>query len=245
MNAHVRLCVILFAAIAGFAVTVSLGRWQLDRAAQKEALYSAMQGQGAKSALDARAVAAAADPLSLVHQSAVLKGTWLPEKTVFLDNRQMEARVGFFVLTPLMLQDTGAAIVVQRGWVPRNFENRTSLPAVTTPSGVVEVQGRIAPAPSKLYQLGTAGSGPIRQNLDLPDFKAETALPLLPITVQQTGDASEGLLRTWAAVNVGVEKHYGYAFQWFGLAALIALLTFWFQVVRRFIYPPKDSPLHG
>jgi surfeit locus 1 family protein len=175
----------------------------------------------------------------------VLKGTWVPDKTVFLDNRQMDTRVGFFVLTPLLLQDTGEAVVVQRGWIPRNFEDRTKLPPVLTPSGVVQVPGRIAPAPSKLYQLGTAAGGAIRQNLDLPQFKTETALPLLSITVQQTGEPSEGLLRDWPAVNVGVDKHYGYAFQWFGLAVLIALLTLWFQIVRRFIYPPKDAHLHA
>jgi surfeit locus 1 family protein len=235
MNQHVRLGVILLAAAASVALTVALGRWQLSRAAQKEALHAAMQMQGAKSALDAPSIVGAADPLALVHQNAILKGTWVPEKTVFLDNRQMNARVGFFVLTPLLLQDSGAVIVVQRGWVPRNFENRTSLSAVYTPAGVVQVAGRIAPAPSKLYQLGTAQGGAIRQNLDLPQFKSETGLPLLAITLQQTGAPSEGLLREWPAVNLGVEKHYGYAFQWFGLATLIVLLTVWFQFIRRFV----------
>ena len=245
MNQHVRLGVILLAAAAGVALTLALGRWQLDRAAQKEALHAAMQVQAAKSALDARSMVGAANPLTLVHQNAMLTGTWVPEKTVFLDNRQMDARVGFFVLTPLLLHDGGAAILVQRGWVPRNFENRTSLPAVHTPAGLVQVAGRIAPAPSKLYQLGTATGGAIRQNLDLPQFKTETGLPLLAITLQQTGAPSEGMLRDWPAVNLGVDKHYGYAFQWFGLATLIVLLTLWFQLIRRFVYPPKDSQLHG
>jgi surfeit locus 1 family protein len=46
------------------------------------------------------------------------------------------------------------------------------------------------------------------------------------------GAASEGLLREWPQAATGVEKHYGYAFQWFGLALLIALLYVWFQIVR-------------
>jgi surfeit locus 1 family protein len=40
------------------------------------------------------------------------------------------------------------------------------------------------------------------------------------------------LLREWPQAATGVEKHYGYAFQWFGLALLIALLYVWFQIVR-------------
>jgi surfeit locus 1 family protein len=45
-------------------------------------------------------------------------------------------------------------------------------------------------------------------------------------------------------VNLGVDKHYGYAFQWFGLAALIAVLFLWFQMIRPFIQRRKDPPLH-
>ena len=74
-------------------------------------------------------------------------------------------------------------------------------------------------------------SGPIRQNLDLSAFRVETGLPLLEASLLQTGAASEGLLRDWAAPNLGVETHYGYAFQWFSLCALVMGLYFWFQVI--------------
>jgi surfeit locus 1 family protein len=69
--------------------------------------------------------------------------------------------------------------------------------------------------------------------------KAETGLPLLAVWVQQTDAASEGLLRDWPPANLGVHKNYGYAFQWFGLGALIAVLYVWFQIVRRFFYPRR------
>ena len=58
------------------------------------------------------------------------------------------------------------------------------------------------------------------------------------LSVQQTGAASEGLLRDWTEPGSGVEKHYGYAFQWFALSALIAILYVWFQ----FIAPRRKSP---
>jgi surfeit locus 1 family protein len=53
------------------------------------------------------------------------------------------------------------------------------------------------------------------------------------------GVASEGLLREWPLVGTGVATHYGYAFQWFALSALIAILYVWFQIVRRFIIPRR------
>jgi surfeit locus 1 family protein len=67
----------------------------------------------------------------------------------------------------------------------------------------------------------------------LAALRAKTGWPLLEVTVVQTGAPSEGLLREWPQPATGVEKHYGYAFQWFGLSALITLLYVWFQIVRR------------
>jgi surfeit locus 1 family protein len=222
-----------------------MGRWQLSRAVQKLDLQAAMDAQGAKTAVDAAALRAVSDWTPLLHHRARLRGRWVPGSTVFLDNRQMNARVGFYVLTPFILEGSAGVLVVQRGWVPRNFEDRARLPVVTTPTGVVEIEGRIAPAPSQLYEPGSPASGTIRQNLDLAQFRAETVLPLAPMTLQQTGAPSEGLLRDWPTVNLGVDKHYGYAFQWFGLAALIAGLYVWFQMLRPFFQRRHKPTTHA
>jgi surfeit locus 1 family protein len=244
VNLRLRFAVLTIAALLAAGLTASLGMWQLSRASQKQALQVALSAQSSKALLDASGLLAAAAPLQLVHQRARLTGHWVADKTIFLDNRQMDARVGFYVLTPFVLQNEGGVVVVQRGWAPRNFESRTSLPRVATPAGLVEIEGRIAPPPAKLYELSGASLGAIRQNLDLTQFQRETGLPLLPITLLQTGPASEGLLRDWPAVNVGVDKHYGYAFQWFGLSTLIVGLYLWFQIFRRFIYRSKDPASH-
>jgi len=221
-------------------VTASLGFWQLSRATEKQARQALLDAQSAKSPLDAAAVRAAADPLTLLHQRARLRGTWVPQSVIFLENRPMDGRVGFVVMTVLQLEG-GGALAVQRGWAPRGFEDRTLLPPVETPAGVVEIEGRMALPPSDLYALGAPTAGRIRQNLDLPQFSAETGLPLLPITLQQMGATGESLVRAWPVVNLGVEKNYGYAAQWFGLALLFSLLYLWFQIVRRFIDRPKDT----
>jgi surfeit locus 1 family protein len=96
----------------------------------------------------------------------------------------------------------------------------------------VQVAGHLAPWPSRLYDFGGDQTGPIRQNLDLLAFRSETGQDLLEISLLQSGPASEGLLREWPVVTSGVAKHHGYAFQWFGLSALIALLYVWFQIVQ-------------
>lgn len=243
MNARHKWQLVTVAALIGVVITASLGRWQLSRASQKEQLQAAMQAQSEKFVVDAVSLRSATQPTNLLHQRAQLKGTWIADRTVFLDNRQMNARVGFFVLTPLSLEG-GGVILVQRGWVPRNFTDRAVLPAIETPRGVVQIEGRMAPPPSKLYEPGTSSGGAIRQNIDLSQFSSESGLQLLPVTLRQTGTASEGMDRQWPAANLGVDKHYGYAFQWFGLSALIGGLYFWFQVIRRYIFRSKEPLRH-
>jgi surfeit locus 1 family protein len=243
VNSRTKWWLVTLAAVTGLVITAFLGRWQLSRAAQKEALQASMDNRAAQMVLGADNLLQAVDVNALVHQRAALRGTWVAARTVYLDNRQMNAKVGFFVVTPFVLEG-GGVIAVQRGWVPRNFEQRDQVPTVQTPGGVVAIEGRIAPPPSKLYEPGNPSGGAIRQNLDLEQYRAETGLALMPIALVQTGTATEGLLREWPAVNLGVEKHYGYAFQWFGLSALIAGLYLWFQVVRRMLSRPKESSRH-
>lgn len=219
------------AAAVGVAATLGLGAWQMSRAAQKLALQAAIEQRKAMPPLDQQAVLAARPLLQLVHRPVVLRGTWLERHTVFLDNRQMQGKQGFYVVTPLKLEGSTAVVLVERGWAQRNFVQRERLPPVETPKGVVEVRGRMAPPPGKLYEFAGAGGGVIRQNLDLAQFRAETGLPLLDLAVQQTGAPSEGLLRDWPEAATGVATHYGYAFQWWALSALITILYVWFQFI--------------
>jgi surfeit locus 1 family protein len=245
VNAKARLLLITLATLLGMGIAASLGRWQLSRAAEKEALQASMDRQSGKYLVDTALLVSAPDPLLLVHQHAQLRGQWLADQTVYLDNRQMNAKVGFFVLTPLRLEGSAQVLLVQRGWVQRNFEERDKVPAIETPAGTVRLEGRMAPPPSKLLELGQPEASVIRQNLDMAQFRAQTRLPLLPVMLVQTGPASEGLLREWPAVNLGVEKHYGYALQWFGIAAALALLYLWYQILKPFYFRTKDSKPHA
>ena len=232
MKTGLRFWLITLLACASVLTTFALGQWQLARAAQKLALQAAIARTTVLPPVDEPGLVNARETQALLHRTAHLRGTWLGEHTVYLDNRQMRGRAGLYVLTPLKLQGSSKVVVVQRGWVARNFLDREQVPALRTPQGVVELVGRLAPPPSGLYALGQAQNTRIRQNLDMVGFAAELGHPLLPLTLVQTGPASEGLLRDWPVVSGSVEKHHGYAFQWFALSALIASLYVWFQIVR-------------
>ena len=237
MTPGARRFVVALAALVCAGVTARLGFWQLDRGAQKTALQAAIDARSAMPPLSEADLASdAAQAAAQHHRPVRLSGQWSPSHTVFLDNRQMGGRPGFFVVTPLKLAD-GRAVLVQRGWAPRDMRDRTRVPSPQTPATPVVVSGRLAPPPGRLYEFDTPSAdaaGPIRQNLDLAAFARETGLVLLPSSVLQTEPAvpQDGLLREWPAPSLGVAKHHGYAFQWFGLSALVVLLYVWFQLIQ-------------
>lgn len=229
----------LVAAVALLAAsgTMRLGFWQLSRAAEKQALQQAIDERAKQAPLDNASLAAAAEmpATERIYLPVSLRGRWLDRYTVYLDNRQMDGKQGFFVLTPLQLDGAPQLVVmVQRGWVQRNFNDRGALPALPRADAMVRVDGRIAPPPAKLYEFESQAQGNIRQNLDLAGFALENGLPLASYAVLQTGPDGDGLARDWTPINTGVEKHHGYAFQWFALSGLVIFLFVWFQIVRRF-----------
>ncbi|WPG40799.1 SURF1 family protein [Variovorax sp. EBFNA2] len=257
--------IVTLAAVLALGATVSLGRWQLSRAAQKEALQARIDAQKQKPPMSQAEFLALGEAVGELHRPVQLRGLWLTAQTVYLDNRQMHGTPGFYVLTPFALEGSEQTVMVQRGWVQRNFVDRTQLGVVETPPGIVELTALIEPPPSHLFELGAKaapapvasapapapaaqatsgpsapapgiqGSSPIRQNLDLEAFRAETQLPLrTDVSLQQSGPASEGLQRDWPAPALGLERHYGYAFQWFGLSALVVILYVWFQFISPF-----------
>jgi surfeit locus 1 family protein len=236
MSVTGRAAAVLLATLFGVAITASLGTWQLRRAGQKVALQAALDARSGMPVLATAALATAVPEAQTQHFRPVnLRGRWVAGRTVFLDNRQMDGRAGFYVVTPLQLEGRRDAVLVQRGWVPRDLRDRSLLPAVRTPDGDVEVAGHIAAPPTRLYEFAASTAGLIRQNLDVDNFAAETGLMLIPLSVRQDESAAtlgDGLWRHWPLPAVDVDKHYGYAFQWFAMAALMSGLYVWFQLVR-------------
>ena len=243
---RLRRTVVLVVAALATALTARLGWWQLDRARLKLDLQDRITTRASLPPLPQADLPRTEAAAAAQHYRPVqLRGRWLHARTLYLDNRQMNARQGFFVVTPLLLAQ-GDAVLVQRGWMPRDFSDRSRLQPLPDQPGEVLVVGRLAPPPSRLLALAGTEQGPIRQNLSVTDLESEWGLSLRPLSVQQTHATQavltdsetgialtdDGLLRAWPAVAVDVGKHHGYAFQWFSLSALLVGLTLWFQFLR-------------
>ncbi|MEY4427072.1 MAG: hypothetical protein RL535_1370 [Pseudomonadota bacterium] len=237
-----RFWFITIAAMLAVLVTLKLGFWQLGRAQAKLALQASIEAQAALPVLNASSLSSARVE-KVLHRSVTLKGNWLRQHTLFLDNRQMDNKPGLFVLTPFEfiepLTSLKKTILVQRGWLPRNFLDRNALPEVVTDVAEVTITGRIALSPSKLFEFKGDERGALRQNIEIEALAKELKLELLPFsllqldTVHSTANiAQDKLLRHWAQPNYGSEKNYGYMVQWWALSALITGLYAWFQLIR-------------
>jgi len=181
------------ACIAGIA----LGAWQARRAEEKRALGANLPRVEAR-------------------------GVFLPEHTVFLDNKIRHHRAGYEVVTPLRI--SSEHVLVNRGWIAAG-PLRDVLPQVRTPAGEVHVKGVQLDRLPRVLVMETRSSGKVRQSIDIAAFAAETGLKLQPRFIEQHSATDDGLLREWPRAEDGAEKSAAYSLQWYALAVLAAVLT--------------------
>jgi surfeit locus 1 family protein len=210
------------AAVVLLVVTIAAGKWQLDRAQYKRALQAKIDAALAAPpvVLDGRPIA----PEAVEGRRVRVKGRFDANHGIFLDNRSWQGRPAYGVLTPLLIDGAGTAVLIDRGLLLRDWKT-TSLPAVPVPPAPVEIEGVAMQPPGKYLELSRQQvQGRLWQNLDLPRYAAQLPYPLLPIVVTQLNDTGDGLHRHWVRPDAGVEKHLGYAFQWFAMAATIVVI---------------------
>lgn len=216
------------AAVASIVLAVSLGNWQMRRASEKLELQ-ARWDRAEQSAPVAISGADVVDVARRLPLRVVVRGRYLHGQEVWLENRQMDGRAGLMLVAPLRLDDA-TVVLVNRGFAARNPNDRTRLPEVVRPAGDVTVEGLALAQTSRVFRLGedapVGGARPfVWQNLDYDAYEHATGLAIARWVVQQTDGPDDGLSRNWPRLAAGVDKHRGYAVQWFALAALIAALT--------------------
>ncbi|WP_176256885.1 SURF1 family protein [Derxia lacustris] len=233
-------------AAAGFIVlTLALGRWQLDRAHEKTALFE--QAAAADRAAPIELGGTLLEPQAVAQRHVRLRGHFVPESTVYIDNRMVGERVGFYLITAFVPADGGAAVSVNRGWLPRDPAERAHVEAPPPPAGDILLDGKAEAQVASYWNLSGMGAEKdkgIWLNFSLDAFAQRTGLVLQPFVVQQTGDSGDGLVRQWEQPGSGATKHYGYAVQWFGLAG-VALVA-WLRSGWRRAHPqPGDDAVRA
>jgi surfeit locus 1 family protein len=213
-------------ALALVASLVVLGRWQLHRADEKQALYTLFDsGQDATRAVDA------ATPRLPRYQHMEAVGSYDSARQILIDNMSStEGRAGYYVITPFALQG-GGWILVNRGWVPVGT-SRAAKPDVAVSTQEREIKGRADELPRAGMQLGArlplALPYPVVANFpthtEIAALLRESAWAHAANLVLLDPSEPDGYLRQWQPPGFPPIRHIAYAVQWFSLAAALIVI---------------------
>jgi len=210
----------LLLAALGFA---ALGRWQLERAEFHRAIVAAFESATLLPPLEQPVAEAEA----FRYRTIRLRGRYVPESQVLLDNMTSNGSAGYQVLTPFRVDGVGL-VLVNRGWLPAS-PDRSLLPDIgIAAAGEIVVNGRVDRLPRAALELEAPASStraPVTV-LSFPDFAAIEAVLGAPVHHFQLlldAEAPEGFVREWSPQADRADRNIAYAVQWFGLA-LVALI---------------------
>jgi surfeit locus 1 family protein len=203
-----------------------LGVWQLHRADEKRALQ--MQFDAERNAEPIDAAQLSAEPVA--YTRAQLRGEFDNAHSFLLDNRVLHGRVGYEVLTPFVAEPASTAaaqiLIVNRGWIAGD-PARLSRPVIPAVLGAQDVQGYIyREANNRLINDSHAEATWPRliEQVDIDAMQTVLAVPLYKFTLRLDTDSPAVLQAEWPVVTTSPERHIAYAVQWFGLAAVLAVL---------------------
>jgi surfeit locus 1 family protein len=215
------------------AACVRLGFWQLERQEQRDQLNSALSEAMAMPPLQLQGEvlrALIADPESFVYRRVRAEGVYEPSGEIVLRGRAYAGNPGVNLVTPLLLLDGSASVLVNRGWVA-SPDASTMDPRPHQEPGVRTIEGILQPVGSSDAREAwiEVDGVPVRtaQRLDLSALNQTSETDLLPLLIQQIAPAAagDGAPRRLPQPEVDSGPHLGYAVQWFSFAA-IAILGF-------------------
>jgi cytochrome oxidase assembly protein ShyY1 len=151
---------------------------------------------------------------------------------VLVRGRTVGGRVGFEVVTPLVL-DSGAALLVNRGWVPPARGAADVLPQVPpAPPGRVEVVGAVRLPENGPGRVDRRDGRLVTRRIDPAKLAPALPYPVLGgyVTTEQSGLTPIGV------AYEGTLQNGGYALQWWAFAALT--LVGYAYLARRHAHPP-------
>jgi surfeit locus 1 family protein len=223
---------LLLPAILAFVVLISLGVWQIQRKAWKEALIGSLTEQLAAQPQALPAAAAwpqldqARDEYRRFRFRAAFDNS--REALVFAAASAFrpdiaDAGPGYWVLTPARLAD-GSVVVVNRGFVPDGRKDPKTRPDGEV-SGLVDITGTMRWPDSRHWF--TPNDDPAHNLWFVRDPAAIAAAKGLPAVApfyveQEAPVPPSGLPQPGKLVVTLPDNHLQYALTWFGLAAVLA-----------------------
>ena len=221
--------------LAGTALCIRLGIWQLDRLAQRRAFNHQVESMRAMPALDLNQEQPA-DIATMEWRPVKVQGTYDFENQVAVRNQYNDSQYGYHLITPLRFNtSTGsvqvpAVILVDRGWIPADMNSKPADWHQYDEPGTVNLSGQLRLGQTKPRFGGVADTLPangqkleVWTNADIKHIAAQMPYPVLPVYIQPNVDANDAQppIPSQPTLDLSEGPHFGYAIQWFTFATIL------------------------
>ena len=209
--------------VATLALLISLGFWQLDRANEKRAIEDQIASANSG---DVEIVASNEFLKEKEYYHVRLQGSYIDDKQFIYDNQIVDQISGYYVLTPLVLKGDSKAVLINRGFIPWNGR-RDKLADIDIADKLTEVKVQIS-KPVKRMELEASeltGDFPVLiQALDLDEMSTIASLDFASVIGLLSPESDNGFVRQWEPYTGSIERHIGYAIQWFLMALVLTFI---------------------
>ena len=214
--------------VLAVAAMITAGFWQLHRLSERRDHNSRISGRSQLPVVEVQDLVGSSDGYDagkdIEFRPVRAAGAYQPEHQVLIRNRTHQGSAGYWVLTPLRLQD-GTMVAVNRGWIPHGAGTGAAPVDFAPAIGEVEVTGLVR---STVTAAGLQQSDPSTGVLaemarpDLARLSQQIDAALLPVYVQLRYQAPPAgdLPVPVPPPDLGEGSHLAYAVQWFVFAAI-------------------------
>jgi cytochrome oxidase assembly protein ShyY1 len=153
------------------------------------------------------------------------------EHQFLLENIIINSRYGYYVLTPLIVDENTPVLIINRGWVERTSQEFDA-GTIALDGSHVTITGRAGSLPRAGYRMGDAiiagSSWPIPAVYpELGDLSKALGREVQPFVLLMDPKTSQGFYRHWVPDEMGPGRHYAYALQWFAMGIVLGGLLLW------------------
>ena len=209
--------------IATLVLLISLGFWQLDRADEKRAIEDQIASANSG---DVEFVTSVEFLKDKEYYHVRLQGSYIGDKQFIYDNQIVDQISGYYVLTPFILKGASKAVLINRGFIPWSGR-RDKLADIDIGEKLTEVKVQIS-KPVKRMELEASeltGDFPVLiQALDLDEMSTIASLDFASVIGLLSPESDNGFVRQWEPYTGSIERHIGYAIQWFLMALVLAFI---------------------
>lgn len=223
-----------FVVILAVFVLANFGFWQLDRLEQKRT-----RNENITAALNQPPILLDGRPIdadALHFRQVQVAGVFDNEAGIIIRNQRFDNASGFHLVTPLLIEGSDKAVLVNRGWIRRG---NVDLPPeerriydVTGPQILEGIAYRSQTRPNRYAPLDRPlQAGQTRLDawfrIDIARVQEQVPYELMPIFIEQTPPTGmpvvENMPRQQGSIQLDEGPHLGYAIQWFSFSGLLAL----------------------